>query len=379
MKKDSKEINVGRLNDLIKLSHKILKILFILMIVLGIYAAIMLLKELHILPFILTFLRIMSPFFIGFFLAWLFDPIVTYLQEKGWKRIFGSALCYVVFIGFLVLIVYSLIPVLSTQINEFVSNTMPAVFDSSENIINDIFEKLGNVENLDVNSMKTELFSKLEVFATNLTSSLPEMVVNILKASFSWLGSFMIGLIIGFYLLLDFNKNSKALSFIIPVKYRKQARELLDRVNIPLRRFINGALIDMLLIFVVNSIGFSIIGLKSPLLFALFCAITNVIPYAGPYIGGAPAFVVGATQSLPIGIAVVIYIVLVQTIEGNLIQPYIMSRTTKLHPVVIILGLLVFGHFFGIMGMVLSTPILGVAKEIINYFYENYDFLHFKE
>lgn len=227
--------------------------------------------------------------------------------------------------------------------------------------------------------MKLEVFDKIEAFTTNITSSLPEILVNVIKASFSGLGVFMIGLVIGFYLLLDFDKNSRNLYLLLPVKYRKETKELLDRVNIPLRRFINGALLDMLLIFVVSAIGFPIIGLKAPLLFALFCAITNVIPYAGPYIGGAPAVAVGLTQGLPIGIAVGIFIVAVQTIDGNFTQPLIMSKTTRLSPVTIILGLLLFGHFFGIVGMVASTPILGVLKEIITYYDSKYEFLNFKD
>ena len=132
------------------------------------------------------------------------------------------------------------------------------------------------------------------------------------------------------------------------------------------------------MIFIINAIGFSIIGLKAPLLFALFCAVTNIIPYVGPYIGGVPAVIIGLTQSTSIGIIVLIFIVIVQALEGNLLQPLIMSKTTKLSPVIIILGLIVFEYFFGIWGMVLSTPILGALKELINFFDEKYDFLNFK-
>ena len=174
------------------------------------------------------------------------------------------------------------------------------------------------------------------------------------------------------------DENVENLYLLIPKKYREETRRLLYSLNIPLKKFVQGALLDCSVIFVINAIGFSIIGLKAPLLFALFCAITNVIPYVGPYIGGAPAVIIGLTQSTSIGIIVLIFIVIVQALEGNLLQPLIMSKTTKLSPIVIILGLLVFGHFFGIWGMVLSTPILGVLKELLNFFDEKYDFLNFK-
>lgn len=377
-RKDEKELNVGRLNELIRLSHSILKVLFVFLIVIGIYMVIRVLKEVKVLSFIFVILGLISPLFIGLVIAWLFDPIVTWLNKKGLKRGLGAALCYVGFLGILAIVIIALIPVLSEQTNELVTTTLPSLFEMAKNKINDIFSGINN-EFFDANAMKLELFAKLEVFATNLTSSLPEIIVNLIKSLFSGLGTFAISLIIGFYLLLDFDKNADAFYLLIPNGLRDETKKLFTSINKPLKKFVNGALIDCSVIFVIMAIGFSIIGLKAPLLFALFCAITNVIPFAGPYIGGAPAVIVGFTQSPTMGFAILIFIFVVQMIEGNLLQPIIMSKATKLSPITIILGLLVFGYFWGILGMVLSTPIIGVVKELINFFDEKYDFLNFRD
>ncbi len=98
-KKNDKEVNYTKLNDLISLSHIILKILFVLLIILGTYAVIRLIKEVHILPFIFTILKLLSPLFIGIIIAWLLDPFVTYFNKKGVRRGIGAAFCYVVFLG----------------------------------------------------------------------------------------------------------------------------------------------------------------------------------------------------------------------------------------------------------------------------------------
>lgn len=376
-KKNDKEVNVGKLNDLIGLSHNVLKILLVLLIIVGAYLGLRLLKEVQVLPFIFTILRLLAPLFIGLAIAWLLNPIVNFLQRKGLKRWMGAAICYIVLFGVIVLILSSLIPVLSEQINEFVSNTIPSVFNTAKTWIDSLFDKFNNIENFDALAMKAEVFTKLEKFATDLTSSLPGMLISVITALFSGVGLLGISLIIGFFLLLDFNKHKENLYLLIPKNHREEAREFLGAVNLPLRRFVNGTLIDCTFMFVIMTIGFSIIGLKAPLLFALFCAVTNIIPYAGPYIGGAPAVIVGLTQSTTIGVAVLIFIVIVQTIEGNFLQPFIMSKTTKLSPVAIILGLLVFGHFFGVFGMVLSTPILGAIKEVVLFFDNKYHFLNF--
>lgn len=373
-----KEINYSKLNDLISLSHNILKILFVLLIIVGLYAIIMLIKEVHILPFVLSILKIIAPLFIGIFIAWLFDPIVTKLDKKGIRRLIGTILCYVLFLGIIFLIVYAIIPLLAEQINDFVTTTIPSLYDTSKQWIDNIFNNINSIEGIDAIAMRNEIFKKLELMATNLANSLPDILVVSLKTIFSWVGIFGIGLIIGFYLLLDFDKNIDTIYTLIPKRYRKETKRCLTAVNKPLKRFVNGALLDCTVVFVITAIGFSFIGLKSPLLFALFCALTNVIPYAGPYIGGAPAVFVGLTQSMPIGIAILIFIVIVQAIEGNFFQPLIMSKTTKLSPVTIILGLLVFGHFFGILGMIISTPLIGAIKELVNFFDDKYDFLNFE-
>lgn len=372
-----KEINYSKLNDLISLSHNILKILFVLLIIVGLYAIIMLIKEVHILPFVFSILKIIAPLFIGIFIAWLFDPIVTKLDKKGIRRLIGTILCYVLFLGIMFLVVYAIIPLLSEQINDFVTTTIPSLYDTSKQWIDNIFNNINSIEGIDAIAMRNEIFKKLELMATNLANSLPDILMVSLKTIFSWIGIFGIGLIIGFYLLLDFDKNIDTIYTLIPKKYRKETKRCLTAVNKPLKRFVNGALLDCTVVFVITAIGFSFIGLKSPLLFALFCALTNVIPYAGPYIGGAPAVFVGLTQSTPIGIAVLIFIICVQAIEGNFFQPLIMSKTTKLSPVTIILGLLVFGHFFGILGMIISTPLIGAIKELVNFFDDKYEFLNF--
>ncbi len=372
-----KEINYSKLNDLISLSYKIFKILFILLIIIGLYAIIMLIKELKILPFFISILKIIAPLFVGVFIAWLFDPIVTKLDKKGIRRLIGTILCYVVFLGIIFLIIYAIVPLLSEQINDFVSTTIPSLYETSKNWIDSILSNVKDIEGFDAIAMRNEIFKKLELTTTNLANSLPDMLMVSIKAIFSWLGVFGIGLIIGFYLLLDFDDNIDTLYTLIPKKYRNETKRCLSAVNKPLKRFVNGALLDCTVVFVITAIGFSFIGLKAPLLFALFCALTNVIPYAGPYIGGAPAVFVGLTQSTPLGIAILIFIVIVQTIEGNFFQPLIMSKTTKLSPVTIIVGLLIFGHFFGILGMIISTPLIGAIKELVNFFDDKYDFLNF--
>ncbi len=370
--KQKEELDVEKLNDTISLLDKILKIAYIFIILMAVFLIIKVCQELNLKSIILVILKTLSPLFIGLFLAWLFAPIVKKMNKKGIKRSIGTMIVYVIFLGFLAILICSIIPVLSDQINDFVS-MLPSIFDSIKEWINKVFDNLNNIDGLDAMAFKNKLFEKIELYGGSLTTSLPEISVNAVRTFFSGIGSFVVGLIIGFYLLIGFDNAGELLITLLPKKFQKDARELGNEMNNSLRKFVNGAILDSIFVFIITSIAFGIVGLKAPLLFGLFCAITNVIPYAGPYIGGIPAVIVGFSQSILIGILTLISIVVIQFLEGNFLQPVIMSKTTKLHPVTIMVGLLIFGHFFGIIGMLISTPVIAVCKSVLMFFLEKFE------
>lgn len=377
-RKNNDRVDYKNVNEVVDLSKKILKIAYFLMIVFGVYGIILLLKELKIMDLLLTVLKIVTPLFIGVFIAWLFDPAVKWLNHKGVRRGLGATFVYIVFLGFLIIICSSVIPLLSEQVNDFIK-ILPSVFSSIKDWATDFFLRLDQIKNFDAMALQQNFFARIEELILGLTTSIPDLVVNFMTSLFSGIGIIVIGLIIGFYLLVSFDNASDSIITVLPKRMHKDARNLANEVNTSLRRFVIGALLDALLVFLVTSAGFGLIGLKAPLLFGLFCGLTNVIPYAGPYIGGAPAVIVGFSQSILIGILTLVVIIVVQFLEGNFLQPLIMSKTVKLHPVTVILGLLVFGHFWGILGMIISTPLIASVKAIINFFDDKYDFLKLKE
>ena len=371
----NKNIDKNSLNEVIGTSKKILKVFYILLIVVGAYLLLKIVKELGIFSIILSILKILTPLFIGIIIAWLLNPFVKWLETKKVRRLFGTGLSYIILIGFFILLIKAIIPLLYNQTIDLVEN-LPNIFSVVKDWVANIFSNFNSdVINVD-NILKTMLL-RLDEFSSSLSTSLPSVLINFITSAVSSIGSFVIGLVIGFYLLLSCNNLSTTMLDFIPKKFRSGLDKLGSNINESLRNYVNGALLDAFIVFAVSSIVFAIIGLKAPILFGLFCGLMNVIPYAGPYIGGAPAVVVAFSQGIGIGLAVLIAIVIIQMIEGNVLQTLIISKTTKLNPVTIIIGLLIFGHFFGIVGMLLSTPIIGVLKVIIKYFDDKYDLFNF--
>lgn len=373
-KKSTSGINRKKINEIMDITSKILKVVYILLFILFLYILTIVGKEWKILDFIFSFIDILMPLFLGIIIAWLFEPFVRWLCKKNFKRVFAVTIVYVIFIGIIGIILGSIVPMISDQTNDFVQ-TIPNLLEIIRNWISDLLKPLANIDNFNLKAFEKDLFSKIAIWGTDLMENLPTLTVTLVGTILSGFGTIFVSLIIGFYLLISFDDITDTLFSIIPKKIQVHSKELLEEMNVSLRRFVTGILIDSTLIFIISSICFGVIGLKAPLIFGIFCGITNVIPYAGPYIGGIPAVLVGLSQNPTTGILVFVAIFVLQFIEGNFFQPLIMSKTTKLHPVTIIIGLLIFGHFFGIIGMALSTPIIAVIKTIFLYFENRYHIL----
>lgn len=371
MKKNLKEIDNKEINEVVSLTKKILNLLYIVMIVAIVLCGTIILKNLNVGSIILTFLKVLSPLFIGFIIAWLFNPLVKKLHQKGLPRIVGSILVYAIFLAFIYIFLRVLIPTLYNQINELVAS-LPSIIDKFSSFADDLINQI-SISGLDLSSFRDNLFESVGGFLVNFTNSLPSSLLNILGSLASGIGTILISLVIGLYMLFDFDAITRHFLKLVPNKNKYEIEVLITDVGKEVRKTISGTLLVALMVFVTDTIGFVIAGLNAPLLFGLFCGLTDLIPYIGPYIGGAAAVIVGFSQGTITGIAVLIICVVVQLIENYVLQPIVMSKTTHLHPVTIMIGLLIFAHYFGILGMIIATPCIALLKVIFRFIVKKYN------
>ena len=366
-KNKDNELDYRAINKFFNTSNNLLKFVLALVIILAVLLATYLIKEWNILGIIGTILSVISPVFIGFVIAWLLDPLATKLSNKM-PRVIACILTYLIIFGGIILILVFTVPTLSSSVSDIV-NVIPNIVDNAQDFASDLLEKLGDSNQ--VENYKNTMLEKIESVGTDFASTLPNSIWNFGKGVISGATNIILGLMIGFYLLFDFRKFQGHLLSIMPKKWHKNAKKLMSRINGKLRSYVGGVLLVMLLVFITQSIGFSLAGLKAPLLFALFCAITDVIPYIGPWIGGAPAVIVGFTIDPMVGVFCLVSVIVCQLLENNFYQPLIMGKTMKLHPVTIMLGLLIFNYFFGMIGMIVATPVIATIKIIFEFIMEH--------
>lgn len=362
------------LNTLIKLSNRVLKLAYVFLIIIVAYAIVITLKETGILKLFFNFLLILSPLFIGIAIAWIFDPAVKFFIRKGRSRLLGAIIVFVIFFSLLIGFFSVLIPAFSSQIEEF-SKTIPAIVNSFELWVDNFFERFSGIEGFNHLTLKADVLAGIEAWGKELPQTLPMLTFNFMKALINGLGIFVLSLVVGFYVLISYENATDVLHVLTPAKYKTDVSDFARELNDSLRGYVKGTGLLSLFIFITTYIAFSILGLKGALIFALLCGLTNIIPYVGPWIGGIIAAIVGATQSLTLGFLIILSILIIQSVESVIMHPILMGKSTKIHPVTIILGLLVFGHYFGIVGMILATPIIAFLKVVIHFLNRKINFL----
>ena len=282
------------------------------------------------------FLSILSPLFFGYVFSWVLKPIV---DKINFNRTIVTTIIYLLFIGIIIFILFKLIPIVILESKKIIPVIRYYILHNK--YLLKIYESL-NIKHIINLSLK------------NMNDCVNNIIAIIINVVYS--------LIFGFYFLI--RKSSTNYFKFIPF-------ELRNIITKDLRLYIKSILLDTLFMFTILSIAFSIIGLSSPILFALFCAITNIIPYIGPYIGGIPSILIGLTKSFKLGIITTVIIIVVQSLENNIIQPFIVSKNVNLNPIYILISVIIFSHFFGILGMIISTPVTLILRNVINYYKKN--------
>ncbi len=365
MKNSDKDINKKELNEVISLTKKILKILYFVFIVCLILSIIIVSKQLNLLKILFDFIKVISPFFIGFVISWLLRPLVLKLNKKTKNNTVSSIIVFASFILIIFILLYTFIPTVYNEVNELVG-LIPGFAERITNGIKNFFLQIEE-NGLSLGDFPDKLLNTINSFSSEIVGKLPNLIIDFIVALFSGIGTFAMGLIIGIYMLIDYESIGRHFKKLFPKNIQNDIHFLATKMSTEVRKCVNGTFLVALMVLVCDSIGFALVGLNAPILFGLFCGLTDLIPFIGPYIGGAAAVIVGLTQDPLIGIGTLIICVIVQIVESYILQPIVMSRASNTHPIAIIIALLVFGHFFGILGMIIATPALTIARVIFEF------------
>lgn len=298
------------------------------------------------------------PFVAAIIIAYLLNPLVNRIHQKGFSRMTAVLFIYSISILFIVWFLFQYIPAFVVQLKDFAEH-LPDILASLESIMTPYYQNrymLPESVQLGVESS----ILKVEQGITNQISNLFTYVGNSITKVFA----FIVVPFVVFYMLKDLQLLENFVITIFPKKYRRELLKLFRNIDEALGNYVRGQITVCLVVGVLSYIGYLIVGMKYALLLAVIVAITNIIPYLGPIIGAAPALFIAATIS-PVMIAKVLIVnVIVQQVEGNIISPHIIGKRLHLHPLSIIIALLLGGQLAGVLGLIFAVPVLAVGKVI---------------
>ncbi|MGD6817354.1 AI-2E family transporter [Metabacillus sp. 84] len=302
------------------------------------------------------------PMLIAGVLFFIFSPIVRFLERNRVPRTLAILIIYLIFIGLIVMLGAFAGPLLSKQITDLINN-----------IPNYITELTQFIQNLSQSSwftwIMTQDYVSIEKIEQSLTEFSTKIPQNLTSSAYAVLGvvtNITLTIItvpfILFFMLKDGHRFPVQAVRVLPNTYRHEGIKIFHDLYETLAAYIQGQLIVSIFVGTGCFIGFSIIGLDYALILGLVVSISNIIPYLGPFLGAAPAVVIGLLDSPTKGLLAALVVLVVQQIDGNLLSPLIIGKRINTHPLTIILLLIGAGSFGGVIGMILAVPTYAVLK-----------------
>ena len=333
-----------------------------------------------------TLVGAFQPPIIGLILAYLLNPLVSFIDNKLMMRLgnmpqdpikaekkrnrghlISVLITYILVIAAVIAIIYGFLVmivghVVITDISSLADNVIAAVTNYEQSIKSWISNNIGS--NI-VSDKFTDFTGYLMTWLSDNVSA--TSVITFFTGIGGNVVDVVVGIIISIYIMKDKNFFlglwRKFLHLTLPQKGNAVLTETLGEINIVLSKFIRGALLDSLFVAILASIGLSVLGLEAAVFIGVFAGIANIIPYFGPVLGMIPAFLMGIyTGGFWHGAIAVIILLVVQQIDSNIIYPKVVGTSTGLHPLMVLLAVSVFGYFGGILGMLLAVPTAGIIQ-----------------
>lgn len=320
------------------------------------------------------YLSVFTPFIMGFVIAYLFNFILEFYEEKLLKnlkkknirRLLGVLLTYITaFFMFILFLEFVFPQVLDSIIG--IVNDMPVYIKEVSDYILKLEQKLDLPDDLKkiLMSKWTEFMDFMLVFGTNL---LPK-IGNFTKTLVSSIWNIILALIISIYLLIDKEQLlalvTKITKSLLSEERASRFVELVHRGDNIFGKFLSGKVLDSLIVGVLTFVVLSIVKMPYASLIAFIIGVTNIIPFFGPFIGAVPSFFIIVFQSLPMALWFILIIFVIQQIDGNIIGPKILGDSLGISAFWILFSLLIAGKLFGFIGLVIGVPLFVFIYSII--------------
>lgn len=323
-----------------------------------------------------TILSSLQPVIVGMVFAYLLFPVAKFLERQILKvKLFARparllSVLLTIMLAFCVLGISCalILPQLAESVRGLVEN-LPSLLESQLKRLN-AYLKTDNDAAAAVMQMVTSVETALMTWIKNDLFSTVSSVAGTVMSIGSALMNFVISIVVAIYLMLDKERYLAQCRKLFHAVSRNQKFnaamiDTLQQANRIFSGFISGKLLDSLIVGVICFICLTVLKMPYVMLLSVIVGVTNVIPMFGPYIGAIPSAFLVLLVSPAKCIVFLIFIIILQQIDGNIIGPRILGNSTGLSALYVTVAMLLFGKLLGFLGMIVGVPLFATLYYII--------------
>lgn len=312
------------------------------------------------LAFIYIIRDIVAIVFISIVIASAVLPAVKWLEKLYFPRVAGVIAIYLISFIILGAIFYFVLPPLFFETADFFNTFPGSAKEIPEKIMPGFYEKIG------VSNSFSGVFDN---FRETLSGFLPQFskgFFGTIASIFGGVVSFILIIILSFYLSVQEGGIENFLRIIMPEKYESYALSVWKRSERKIAKWLRGQILLGVFVGMLVFLGLTILKIKYAVSLALVAALFEIIPVFGPILASIPAIIIGFLKEPWFGFAVLIMYVIIQQFENHLIYPLVIKKIIGIPPILVILSFLIGAKLAGFIGILLSIPVAVVAMEILN-------------
>jgi len=312
---------------------------------------------------------ILGPLLLAVVLVFVLNPLVSRLNRRGLHRLFGAAIGFLLILVALVLIGFAVVPSIANQAQQF-GETFPDLYEKSSTDLESLAASLG------FDDVRIWTYEEVVDYVSSpdnrdlIVSVVLERAGTVTAGIFEFILAFLLGPAIAFYLLIDLPSVQQRALALLPEDNRGEAAHVGNQLNTAVGGFLRGQVLVALIVGVMLSFGYWLIGLDFWLLIGMVGGVLNIVPFLGPWVGGALGVIVAFATADPVtAFWAVVVAVIVQQIDNNFVSPTVLRATVRLHPAMTLIVLVVGGAVAGIWGVIVAVPLAASVKILLGHWW----------
>lgn len=311
---------------------------------------------------------------VGILIGFVCSPITNFLEDQGVPRPVAAMIALLVVVGVIVIILTLLLPPFVEQATGLVQR-LPGYFIQMRIGINRFWSQLGDIVDPEVQRTALELFSTVSGALSGLASEfMEELTTSILPnliGTVSNLFTFFLGLVLGYWLALDYPLIVREMAIIAGPEHKDEITLLLAVMSRSMGGYVRGTVITSALVGVLSALGYLIIGHPYTGLMGITMAILHVIPVVGSWVAIALAVLLALFNGPIVALSTLVISIVVVNVVDNMISPLIMQSAVNVHPVLSLVAIMIGSALGGIPGMIVAIPLSAALKGGFVYFFES--------